>query len=163
MKQETLNLKEQQVQEIASKINESVATVVVEYVGLTVEEFKELRTELRAENVELQVIKNNISRRAFKSVDVDLDESLVGPTAVAFSKDDVTAAARVLKKFSKEHPALVLKAGTMDKKLATAEEVVALAGLPSRDGLLSMLLSVLQAPTRGLAQTLSQVADQKED
>ena len=163
MKQETLNLKEQQVQEIASKINESVATVVVEYVGLTVEEFKELRTELRAENVELQVIKNNISRRAFKSVDVDLDESLVGPTAVAFSKDDVTAAARVLKKFTKEHPSLVLKAGTMDRKIASAEQVEELALLPSRDGLLSMLLSVLQAPTRGLAQTLSQVADQKED
>lgn len=162
MSQEAIAKKQAEVQEVVEKINKSQSTVVVEYAGLTVEELKDLRSQLRAEGAELQVIKNNISSRAFKEANISkLDDSLKGPCAVAFSYDDVTAAARILNNFAKEHEVLKLKAGTMDGKFASEEQIKELATLPSRDGLLSMLLSVLQAPMRGLAQTLSQVAEQK--
>ena len=162
MSQEAILRKQQEVSEIVEKINNSVATVVVEYAGLTVEEIKDLRSQLRAEGVELKVIKNNISSRAFKEANFEeMQDYLKGPCAVAFSADDVTAAARVLYNFSKEHEVLKLKAGTMEDSFADESQIKELASLPSREGLLSMLLSVLQAPMRGLAQTLSQVAEQK--
>lgn len=161
-KDTTIALKEQKVQEIQTKIQESAATVVVKYEGLTVEEFKELRGQLRAEGVEIEVLKNNISRRAFKACEFEMDEYLVGPTAVAFSKEDVTAAARIIQDYSKKHTAIELKAGTFEGKVADTAMVMELATLPNKDGLLSMLLSVLQAGPRGLAQTLSQVAESKE-
>ncbi len=164
MSAKAIEIKKQQVAEVVEKINGSAATVVVQYSGLTVEEMKELRKNLREENVELKVLKNNISTRAFAEANYDgLDESFSGPTAVAFSKEDVTAAARILNDFSKSHPALVLKAGTMEDKVASEDEVKELATLPNKEGMLSMLLSVLEAPMRGLAQVTSQVAEQKED
>lgn len=162
MSQQAINKKQQEVIEIVEKLNNSVATVIVEYAGLTVEELKELRKQLRAEGVELKVIKNNISSRAYKEVNLEqMGDYLKGPCAVAFSYEDVTAAARVLNDFSKEHEVLKLKAGTMEGSFADEAQIRELATLPSRDGLLSMLLSVLQAPMRGLAQTLSQVAEQQ--
>lgn len=162
MSQQAINKKQQEVTEIVKKLNNSVATVIVEYAGLTVEELKDLRKQLRAEGVELKVIKNNISSRAYKEVNLEqMEDYLKGPCAVAFSYDDVTAAARVLNDFSKEHEVLKLKAGTMEGSFADEAQIRELATLPSRDGLLSMLLSVLQAPMRGLAQTLSQVAEQQ--
>ncbi len=163
MSQKAIEIKQQQVAEIVEKINNSAATVVVQYSGLTVEEMKELRTNLREENVELKVLKNNISNRAFKEANFDLEESFSGPTAVAFSQEDVTAAARILNDFAKNHPALVLKAGTMDEKVASEAEVQELATLPNKEGMLSMLLSVLEAPIRGLAQVTNQVAEQKDE
>lgn len=163
MSQKAIEIKQQQVADIVEKINNSAATVVVQYSGLTVEEMKELRTNLREENVELKVLKNNISNRAFKEANFDLEESFSGPTAVAFSQEDVTAAARILNDFAKDHPALVLKAGTMEDKVASEAEVKELATLPNKEGMLSMLLSVLEAPIRGLAQVTNQVAEQKEE
>ncbi len=163
MSQKAIEIKQQQVSEVVEKINNSAATVVVQYSGLTVEEMKELRTNLREENVELKVLKNNISNRAFKEANFDLEESFTGPTAVAFSQEDVTAAARILNDFAKDHPALVLKAGTMEDKVASEAEVKELATLPNKEGMLSMLLSVLEAPIRGLAQVTNQVAEQKDE
>lgn len=163
MKQATLDKKILEVNDIAQKIKDSKATVVVEYAGLSVEEFSELRGNLRQENVEIKVIKNNIARRAFEQEKFNqlLDE-ISGPVAIAFAKDDVTAAPRVLSNFAKNHKSLVLKAGTMDNDYADNEQINELATLPNRDGMLSMLLSVLEEPIRGLAQTTSQIASQKE-
>lgn len=164
MSQEAILRKQEEVKVVAEKINQSVSTVVIEYAGLTVEEIKELRKQLRAENVELKVLKNNISSRAYKEANVEgMDDALKGPCAIAFSYDDVTAAARILNNFSKEHDVLKLKSGTMDGKFADEGQIKELATLPSREGLLSMLLSVLEAPMRGLAQTINQVAEQKEN
>ena len=164
MSKEAILRKQQEVQNISEKIQNSVATVVVEYVGLTVEEMKELRKNLANEGVELTVLKNNISSRAYKEANFEeMSEYLVGPTAVAFSKEDVTAAARILNDFAKTHDALKLKAGTMEDTFADSEKIKVLATLPNKEGMVSMLLSVLQAPMRGLAQTLSQVSEQKEN
>jgi len=151
------------VSDYAAKFKDAAALVVVDYRGLNVDQVTELRKNLRAEGVEFKVLKNNISRRAVTEAGYEgLAESFVGPTAVAYSNDDVVAPARILHTFAKENDALELKAGFIEGEVATHEQVMELATLPSRDGLLSMLLSVLQAPMRNMAYALSQVADQKE-
>lgn len=159
-----LEQKKQTVAEIAEKIQASKSTIVVDYRGLTVAEVTELRKQLREAGVEFKVYKNTLTRRAVESVNLtDLNEALTGPNAIAFSNEDVVAPAKVLNEFSKKHEALEIKAGVIEGNVATLEEIKALADLPSREGLLSMLLSVLQAPIRNLALATKAVADQKEE
>ena len=153
-----IEMKSQLVAEYAAQFKESASLVVVDYRGLTVAEVTELRQQLRAEGVEFKVLKNNISRRAVTEAGFEgLGEAFVGPTAVAFSKEDVVAPARVLYNF-----ALELKAGLIEGSVASLEQVMELAKLPNREGLLSMLLSVLQAPMRNMACVVKAVSEQKE-
>ncbi|WP_144462706.1 50S ribosomal protein L10 [Siminovitchia fortis] len=156
--------KKQIVEEIADKLKSSVSTVIVDYRGLNVAEVTELRKQLRDAGVEYKVYKNSMTRRAAEAADLaDLNEQLVGPNAIAFSTEDVVAPAKILNDFAKEHDALEIKAGVIEGNIASVEEIKALASLPSREGLLSMLLSVLQAPMRNFALAAKAVADQKEE
>ncbi|MFJ5625166.1 50S ribosomal protein L10 [Peribacillus loiseleuriae] len=156
--------KVQIVNEITEKFKASQSTVVVDYRGLSVSELTELRKQLREAGVEFKVYKNSMTRRAVEAAElVALNESLTGPNAIAFSTEDVIAPAKILNDFAKKHEALEIKAGVIEGNVATAEEIKALAELPSREGLLSMLLSVLQAPIRNLALVTKAVADQKEE
>jgi len=159
-----IELKQQIVTEIADKLKNSVSTVVVDYRGLSVAEVTELRKQLREAGVEFKVYKNSMTRRAAEATGLaGLNAALTGPNAIAFSTEDVVAPAKILNDFAKKHEALELKAGVIEGNVATAEEVKALADLPSREGLLSMLLSVLQAPIRNLALVTKAVAEQKEE
>ncbi|MGE7604722.1 50S ribosomal protein L10 [Peribacillus sp. NPDC097675] len=152
------------VAEITGKFTASKSTVVVDYRGLTVAELTELRKQLREAGVEFKVYKNSLARRAAESAELgSLNESLTGPNAIAFSNEDVIAPAKILNDFAKKHEALEIKAGVIEGNVASAEDIKALAELPSREGLLSMLLSVLQAPMRGLALATKAVAEQKEE
>ncbi|MET3699947.1 LSU ribosomal protein L10P [Bacillus oleivorans] len=152
------------VDEITNKFKTSVSTVVVDYRGLNVAEVTELRKQLREAGVEFKVYKNTLSRRAAEAAELaGLNEHLLGPNAIAFSTEDVVAPAKILSDFAKKHDALEIKAGVIEGNLATVEEIKALADLPSREGLLSMLLSVLQAPIRNFALAAKAVADQKEE
>ncbi|QOY37518.1 50S ribosomal protein L10 [Anaerobacillus isosaccharinicus] len=156
--------KEVLVSEIATKLRDSKTTVVVDYRGLNVAQVTELRKQLREANVEFKVYKNSMTRRATAEVELtELDSVLVGPTAIAFSNDDVIAPAKILNDFAKKNDKLEIKAGIIEGQYATLEEVKALAELPSREGLLSMLLSVLQAPMRNFALATKAVAEQKEE
>ncbi|WP_096186202.1 50S ribosomal protein L10 [Evansella halocellulosilytica] len=156
--------KKQVVDEITTKLKESQSTIVVDYRGLDVAEVTELRKQLREANVDFKVYKNSMVRRATAEAGLtEIDEQLVGPTAIAFSNDDVIAPAKVLNNFAKDHKDLELKAGIIEGRVATLEEVKALAELPSRDGLLAMLLSVMQAPVRNFALATKAVAEQKEE
>lgn len=156
--------KSQIVDEITTKLKESQSTIVVDYRGLDVSEVTELRKQLREANVDFKVYKNTMVRRATAAAEMtDIDEQLTGPTAIAFSNDDVVAPAKILNNFAKEHEALELKAGIIEGRVASLEEVKALAELPSRDGLLSMLLNVMQAPIRNFALATKAVAEQKEE
>lgn len=156
--------KKQVVDEIKTKLEESQSTIVVDYRGLDVSEITELRKQLREAGVDFKVYKNSMVRRATEAAGLtDLDEHLTGPTAIAFSNEDVVAPAKILNGFAKEHEALELKAGVIEGKVTGLEEIKALATLPSRDGLVSMLLSVLQAPIRNFALATKAVADQKEE
>ncbi|MGO4890106.1 50S ribosomal protein L10 [Anaerobacillus sp. MEB173] len=157
--------KQQLVAEIADKLRESKSTIVVDYRGLNVAEVTELRKQLREANIDFKVYKNTMTRRATAEVELtELDATLVGPTAIAFSNDeDVVAPAKIINNFAKEHDALEIKAGVIEGRVTSVEEVKALAELPSREGLLSMLLSVLQAPMRNFALATKAVAEQKEE
>jgi len=156
--------KKQIVADIQEKLQASASTVVVDYRGLSVAEVTELRKQLREAGVEFKVFKNSLTRRAAEAAGLEgLNENLTGPNAIAFSNEDVIAPAKILNDFAKKHEALEIKAGVIEGNLATVEEVKALAELPSREGLLSMLLSVLQAPMRGFAVATKAVADQKEE
>lgn len=159
-----IEAKKQLVNEIADKLKASVSTVVVDYRGLSVAQVTELRKQLRDAGVEFKVYKNSMVRRAADAAELgDLNEVLTGPNAIAFSTEDVVAPAKILNNFAKENEALEIKAGVIEGNVATVEEIKALATLPSREGLLSMLLSVLQAPVRNLALVTKAVADQKEE
>ncbi|MBB3870021.1 50S ribosomal protein L10 [Geobacillus sp. NFOSA3] len=159
-----IELKKQIVAEIAEKFRASKSTVIVDYRGLNVAEVTELRKRLREAGVEFKVYKNTLTRRALAEVGLEgLNDVLTGPNAIAFSKEDVVAPAKILSEFAKDHEALEIKAGVIEGNIATLEEINALAKLPSREGLLSMLLSVLQAPIRNFALVAKAVADKKEE
>ena len=156
--------KQAMVETITEKLQASKSTIIVDYRGLNVEQVTKLRTQLREAGIEFKVYKNALTRRAADAAGLgDLKEYFVGPVAVAFSNEDVVAPAKILNEFAKGNEALELKAGVIEGNIATLAEVQALADLPSREGLLSMLLSVLQAPIRNLALATKAVADQKEE
>lgn len=164
MTTKAIEAKKVQVQEIADKFQAASSVVVVDYRGLNVAQVTELRKQLREAGIEFRVYKNSLTRRAAEAAEIaGLNESLTGPNAIAFSTEDVVAPAKILNDFAKKHEALEIKAGVIEGNVATAEEIKALAELPSREGLLSMLLSVLQAPIRNLALAAKAVADQKEE
>ena len=159
-----IEMKSQIVTEIADKLKGSVSAVVVDYRGLTVGQVTELRKQLREAGVEFKVYKNTLTRRAVEIAELtDLNESLTGPNAIAFSANDVVAPAKIINDFAKKNDKLEIKAGVIEGKVVDAEGVKALAELPSREGLLSMLLSVLQAPMRNFALATKAVAEQKEE
>ena len=159
-----IEIKKVQVQEIADKFSAAASVVVVDYRGLTVEQVTELRKQLREAGVEFKVYKNTLSRRAAETAGLEgINEFLTGPNAIAFSNEDVVAPAKIINEFAKKNEALEIKAGIIEGNVSTVEDVKALAELPSREGLLSMLLSVLQAPVRNFALATKAVAEQKEE
>ena len=155
--------KAQQVAEVAEQFKNASSVVVVDYLGITVEQATNLRSELRTAGVQFAVVKNSILSRAAKEAGLEgMDDVFKGPSAVAFSNEDVVAPAKILADFAKKVEALEIKAGVVEGKVSSKEEIEALAKLPSREGLLSMLLSVLQAPVRNTALAIKAVADQKD-
>lgn len=155
--------KQQVVSNVTSKLRESSCTVIADYRGLNVAQVTQLRKSLREAGIEFQVVKNTLARRATAEAELtELDEHLTGPTAIAFSKDDVVAPAKILAEFAKKNEHLKVKAGVVEGKVVGYDQIKALAELPSREGLLSMLLSVLQAPMRNVALAVKAVAEKQE-
>lgn len=156
--------KAEQVDIVAEKMKAAASIVVVDSRGLTVEQDTVLRRTLRDNGVELKVIKNSILTRAAEKAGLeDLKTLFTGPSAIAFSNEDVIAPAKVINDFAKTAEALEIKGGAIEGAVSSKEEIVALATLPNREGLLSMLLSVLQAPVRNVALAVKAVAESKED
>ena len=165
MSAEAIKEKSKIVDEIASKLEQANSAVVVQYRGLTVEEVTQLRRNLRDEEVELKVYKNKLTQRATEKMGyASLNEHLVGPNAIAFGNGDAVAPARVLAKFAKDHDALVLKTGVVEGKVLSTEELQEISTLPGRDGMYSMLLSMIKEPVSKFARVVKAVADaQTED
>ena len=158
-----VELKQPVVQEIAENVKDAQAVVLVDARGLNVAQDTQLRRALRAENVFYKVYKNTMMTRAFKDTDfAQLDDLLNGPSALAVSKEDPAAPARVLVKFAKTNPDLELKGGVVEGKFYDADALKGIALIPSRDELLSKLLGSIQSPITNFARVVKQIAEQKE-
>lgn len=153
--QVVLESKQQVVDEISDKLNQSVSAVLTDYRGLNVSEATKLRRDLREVGVEYKVLKNTLTKLAAEKVGLEgLNPYLTGPTAIAFSYDDPVAPARVLTKFAKEYKKLVLKSGVLEGKIIDVAAITALAELPSREVLLSQVLAGFQGPITGFVNVL---------
>lgn len=161
MNKDILAQKEAVVDELSKKMADSSSVVVVEYRGLSVDEVTELRRLLRAEDVEMKVYKNTLAQLAAKGLGYDgLVETLTGPNALAFGKDQV-AAARVLADFAKKHDKLVLKNGVVDGAVVDQATIQTLASLPNKEGMLARFASTLNAPVIKFAMTIKALAEAK--
>ena len=155
-----VELKQPIVDEIASQVKDAQSVVLVDYRGLTVEEDTRLRKQLRDAGIIYKVYKNTLMNFAFKGTDLESMSSLLeGPNAIAISKDDATAPARLLAKFAKETPELELKAGVVEGTFYDAAGIKAVASVPTRDELLSRLFGSMKSPISNLARVLNQIAE----
>ena len=156
-----VELKQPIVDEISAQVKDAASVVVVDARGLTVAEDTQLRKQLREAGVSYKVYKNTLMKRAFEGTDfAQLDEVLEGPSAIAVSKDDATAPARILAKFGKTAQNLEIKAGVVEGTFYDAKGMTAVAAVPSREELLSKLLGSLQSPITNFARVLNQIAEQ---
>ena len=158
-----VELKQPVVQAIAEDIKDAASVVLVDYRGLTVAEDTALRKQLREAGVIYKVCKNTMMKRAFEGTDfAQLDEYLEGPNAIAISKEDATAPARVLAEFAKKADKLELKGGVVEGTYYDAAGIGVIASIPSRDVLLGRLLGSMQSPITNFARVIKQIAEQQE-
>lgn len=155
-----LEAKQAAVAAISAKISDSVAGVIVDYSGTSVADDTVLRKELREAGIEYTVIKNTLLKRAIAGTELEeISSVLEGTTAIAISKDDHTAAARILGKFADAHDNFKIKAGYLDGKAISVETVKELAKLPTRDVLLATVLGAFQAPMASFARAVQAIVD----
>ncbi len=158
-----LNQKKEEVSKLAAEMKEAKIILLTDYRGINVTDVTNLRTDLRNVNAKYAVIKNNITRRALAECGIEgLEDKLVGPTAVIMSNEDYLEPAKVIYKFSKDNDYYKIKGGVIEGKVMTAEEIITLAKLPSRETLLSMLAGALLGNISKVAVALDQVRIKKE-
>ena len=155
-----VELKQPIVAAIAEDVKDAQSVVIVDYRGLTVAQDTELRKQLREAGIIYKVCKNTMMKRAFEGTDfAGLAEYLEGPSAMAVSKDDATAPARILCNFAKTADKLEVKAGVVEGKVYDENGVKALSAIPSREELLSKLLGSIQSPIANFARVIKQIAE----
>lgn len=154
-----LRLKEKQeiVAEVNAVAQNAVSAVIVDYRGISVSAANELRAKARQANVYFRVVRNTLVRRAFEGTSFEcLSAHMVGPLALALSKEEPSAAARLLREFAKTEESLEVKGLSIDGQFLPASQLNALAELPTRDEAIAMLMSVMQAPISKFVRTLSE-------
>ena len=155
-----VELKQPIVAAIAEDVKDAQSVVLVDYRGLTVEQDTELRKQLREAGIIYKVCKNTMMKRAFEGTEFEgLAQYLEGPSAMAVSKDDATAPARIICKFAKTADKLEVKAGVVEGKVYDEAGVKALSTIPSREELLSKLLGSIQSPIANFARVIKQIAE----
>ena len=158
-----VELKQPIVAEISELLDGAATAVVVDYRGLTVAQDTELRKQLREAGVTYKVYKNTMIRRAAEGTAfAALDPHLEGPTAIAVSKTDATAAARILAEFAKKADKLEIKGGVVEGNYYDAKGMQVIATIPSREVLLGRLLGSMQSPIANFARVLNQIAEKQE-
>lgn len=157
-----LDEKKKIVSEIKDKVKEAETVVLFGYRGLTDNESKDLRKELRDNDSDYKIYKNTLLKIALKDLDINLSEYLEGPTAIAFSTDQLSPI-RVLSTFAKKHDALILKAGIVDGKVSDENVLKSLASIPSREGLYTMLAGGMIQIAKDLSIALNLYSKQKEN
>ena len=155
--------KEEEVNKLAEKMKDAKLVLFTDYRGINVEDVTKLRATLRKTNTEYTIVKNNISRRALEKCEVQgLEEAVEGPTAVIIGKDDYLEPAKAIYEYTKDHDFYKIKGGIIEGKVMTAEEIITLAKLPSRETLIGMLAGGLLGTISKLAVAIDQVRIQKE-
>ena len=157
-----LEQKQLVIDEIKSKIENSNGVVLFDYRGLTDAEIKELKLALREVDSEYKVYKNTLMQRALNDLNIDISEHLNGPSALAYSTDQI-APIKVLANFMKKHKAVTLKVGLVDNEITSSEKLQELATIPSREGLLTMLAGGMIAIPKDLAICLDLHAKNLEE
>ena len=161
--EKSINLKKEQVTKLAEEMKEAKLILLTDYRGINVENVTNLRKDLRNQNAEYKVIKNNITKRALETCGIkELDSALEGPTAVIMTNEDYLEPTKTIYEFTKKNDYYKIKGGVIEGKVMTTEEIITLAKLPSRQDLLSMLAGALLANVSKLAVALDQVKVQKE-
>jgi large subunit ribosomal protein L10 len=149
------------ISEIKTRVDRAPYVLLTDYTGMQVTQFNELRNRLSGANAEYRVVKNNLLRRALQGSNLpDLETYLHGQSAVVLGDTDVSAAAKVLKAFTKEFQKPTLKVGILDKAVMNVDQILALADLPSKSVLQAKLLGLLIAPASQLVRLLNTPASQ---
>lgn len=158
-----LEQKKQIVADVAERISNSCAGVIVDYKGISVADDTALRRELREAGVEYTVVKNTLIKLAIKGTSLEpMSDVLDGTSAIATCNDDYVAAARILNKYAENHENFSLKTGYIDGEVISMDKLMELATLPSRETLLSMVANVFSAPIAGFARAVQAIADKAE-
>ena len=158
-----VELKKPIVDEIIENLKDAKSAVIADYRGLTVEQDSQLRKQMREAGVVYKVYKNTMIKRAIEGTEFEaLTPDLEGPTAIAISKDDATAPARILFNFAKKAEALELKSGVVEGTFYDNKAISVIATIPSREELLSKLLGSIQSPVTNFARVIKQIAEKKE-
>ncbi|NLB80286.1 MAG: 50S ribosomal protein L10 [Clostridiaceae bacterium] len=154
--EKVLQKNKQKVQDIAQTMKESVSGVFIDYLGLTVEEDTKLRNEFRKNGVTYSVVKNTLTALAVKEVGLDeLEPILKGPTSLATHKTDLVAPAKIIANFAKKHKVVEIKTGFIEGQVVSADEILRIALLPSKEELIAKALGGLNAPISGLVNVLN--------
>jgi len=156
-----LEAKQAVIDEITDVAKNSASFILFDYRGLTAEETSELRKVLRENSSQYKVWKNTLTKRALDNLKLNLDDCLNGPSAMAYS-DDSVAPIKALSDFAKDHPALEIKGGIVDGKVASLDEIRELSTIPSREGLLTMLAAGLIGTVKDLSIALNMLSEEKE-
>ena len=157
-----VELKQPIVQAIADALDGAKAAVLVDHRGLTVEQDTQLRKSLREAGVSYKVYKNTMINFAVKGTEFEeLTKHLEGPTALATSKEDATAPAKIMYEFSKKNPVLELKGGVVDGTYYDQKGITIIATIPSREELLSKFLGSIQSPIANFARVIKQIAEKE--
>ena len=159
-----VELKQPVVKEISAAIEGAQSVVLVDHRGLTVQQDTELRKQLREAGVTYKVYKNTMMNFAFKGTDCEgLSDLLNGPSAIAVSKDDATAPARILCEFAKKAPKLEVKGGVVEGKVVDVAAINEVAQIPSREILLGRLFGSFQSPIASFARIIKQIAEKDSE
>ena len=159
-----LNKKKEEVKALAEEMKNSKLILLTDYRGINVVDDTILRKDLRNANAKYTIIKNNITKRALAECKIEgLDDKLEGPTAVIISNEDYLEPSKIIYEFTKKNDFYKIKGGVIDGKVMTAEEIITLAKLPSRETLLSMLAGALLGNISKVAVALDQVRIKKEE
>jgi len=151
------------IDEIKAKLENAQAAVVIDYMGITVEQADAMRRTLREANVDYTVYKNTLIKRAIEGTEfAPLAEVLDGPSALAISTEDATAPARTLNKIIKEFKKMEFKAGVVEGTYYDKAGIEAVAEIPSRDELIAKFMGSIQSPVSKFVRTLAAIAEEKE-
>lgn len=152
------------IDEIKGKLDGAQSAVIIDYMGITVEQADAMRKKLREANIDYTVYKNTLIKRAIDGTEFSgLSDHLAGPTAIAISKEDATAPAREIAALIKDFQKMEFKAGVVEGTFYDHDGIKAIASIPSRDTLIAKFMGSIQSPVSKAVRTFQAIADAKAE